>query len=127
MNTKKNSAITICLVAILTLSPAFSFAQAATTFSGEAVALRASAVGISLALADTGALPSSGGSLSTSLASLNVYGLASADAVQSTTSASGTSSQPQSAVADLSLLRSFVAAAVVKSNSSATCSSGQAP
>ena len=126
MNTKKNSAITICLVAILTLSPAFSFAQAATTFSGEAVALRASAVGISLALADTGALPSSGGSLSTSLASLNVMGLASADALKSTTSASGTSSQSQSSVADLSLLGGLVAAEVVKSNSSATCSSGQA-
>ena len=126
MNTKKNSAITICLVAILTLSPAFSFAQAATTFGGEAVALRASAVGISLALADTGALPSSGGSLSTSLASLNVLGLASADALKSTTSGSGTSSQSQSSVADLSLLGGLVAAEVVKSNSSATCSSGQA-
>ena len=126
MNTKKNSAITICLVAILTLSPAFSFAQAATTFSGEAVALRASAVGISLALADTGALPSSGGSLSTSLASLNVLGLASADALKSTTSGSGTSSQSQSSVADLSLLGGLVAAEVVKSNSSATCSGGQA-
>src|SRR6201984_2177169 len=58
--------------------PVASFAQATTTFSGEAVALRARAVGISLALSDTGALPSSGGNLSTSLASLNVLGLASA-------------------------------------------------
>src|SRR2546429_3390725 len=124
MNTKKNSAITICLVAILTLSPAFSFAQAATTFSGEAVALRASAVGISLALADTGALPSSGGSLSTSLASLNVLGLASADALKSTTSGSGTSSQSQSAVADPSLLGSFGAAQGGETNLHATCSSG---
>src|ERR1700726_931409 len=103
MNTKKNATIAICLTAILALSPAASFAQA-TTFSGEAVALRASAVGISLALSDTGALPSSGGNLSTSLASLNVLGLASADALKSTTSGSGTSSQSQSSVANLSLL-----------------------
>jgi hypothetical protein len=61
MNTKKNSTIAICLTAILALSPIASFAQATTTFSGEAVALRASVVGISLSLADTGALPSSGG------------------------------------------------------------------
>src|SRR2546430_3696558 len=121
MNTKKNSAITICLVAILTLSPAFSFAQAATTFSGEAVALRASAVGISLALADTGALPSSGGSLSTSLASLNVLGLASAHALKSTTSGSGTSSQSHSSAADPRLFGTSVASQGVESNSHATC------
>jgi hypothetical protein len=126
MNTKMNATIAICLTAILALSPVGSFAQATTTFSGEAVALRASAVGISLALSDTGALPSSGGNLSTSLASLNVLGLASADALKSATSGSGTSSQSQSSVANLSLLGGLVAADVVKSNSSATCSGGQA-
>src|SRR5437660_7151147 len=126
MSIKKNSTMAICLTVILALSPIASFAQATTTFSGEAVALRASAAGISLSLADTGALPSSGGNLSTSLASLNILGLASTDALKSTTSGSGTSSQSQSSVADLSLLGGLVAAEVVKSNSSATCSSGQA-
>jgi hypothetical protein len=126
MNTKKNSTIAICLTAILALSPIASFAQATTTFSGEAVALRANVVGISLSLADTGALPSSGGNLSTSLASLNVLGLASADALKSTSSGSGTSSQSQSSVANLSLMGGLVAADVVKSNSSATCSGSQA-
>jgi hypothetical protein len=126
MNTKKNATIAICLAAILALSPVASFAQATTTFSGEAVALRASAVGISLALSDTGAPPSSGGNLSTSLASLNVLGLASADALKSATSGSGTSSQSQSSIANLSLLGGLVAADVVKSNSSATCNGGQA-
>ena len=46
MNTQKNSTIAICLTAILALSPIASFAQATTTFSGEAVALRANALGI---------------------------------------------------------------------------------
>jgi hypothetical protein len=126
MNAKRNSTIVICLTAILAFSPIASVAQATTTFSGEAVALRGSAAGISLSLADTGALPSSGGNLSTSLASVNVLGLASADALKSTSSGSGTSSQSQSSVANLSLLGGLVAADVVKSNSSATCSGSQA-
>src|SRR5437879_4053321 len=126
MNTQKNSTIAICLTAILALSPIASLAQATTTFSGEAVALKANALGISLALSDTGALPSSGGNLSTSLASVNVLGLVSADALKSTSSGSGTSSQSQSSVANLSLLGGLVAADVVKSNSSATCSGGRA-
>jgi len=126
MNAKKNSTITMCLVAVLIFGPVASFAQNATSFSGEAVALRANALGISLALSDTGPLPSGGGNLSTSLASVNVAGLASADALKSTTSGSGTSSQSQSSVANLSLLGGLIAANVVQSNSSATCSSGQA-
>ena len=126
MNAKKNSTITMCLVAVLIFGPVASFAQNATSFSGEAVALRANALGISLALSDTGPLPSGGGNLSTSLASVNVAGLASADILKSTTSGSGTSSQAQSSVANLSLLGGLIAANVVQSNSSATCSSGQA-
>ena len=124
MNERKSSMIAaICLTGVLAFGP--SLAQA-TTFSGEAVALKASAAGISLALGDTGALPSSGGNLSTSVASVNVLGLASADVLKSTTSGSGTSSQSQSSVASLSLLGGLVAADVVKSNSSATCSGSSA-
>jgi hypothetical protein len=126
MITKKNSTLAICLTAILVLSPVASFAQATTTFSGEAVALRANALGISLALADTGPLAASGGNLSTSVASVNVVGLASADALKSTTSGGGTTSKSQSSVAGLNLLGGLVTADVVKSNSNATCSSGQA-
>jgi hypothetical protein len=121
MNTKKRSMIATCLTAILAFGPVASFAQA-TTFTGEAVALRASAVGISLGLADTGALPSSGGNLKTSLASVNVLGLASSDTLSSSTSGSGTTSQSQSTVESLSLLGGLIAADLVKSNSSATCS-----
>ena len=126
MNTKKNSMMAACLTAMLAFSPVAGFSQATTTFSGEAVALRANALGISLALSDTGALPASGGNLSTSLASVNVLGLASADALKSTSSGSGSSSQSQASVANLSLMGGLVAADVVKSNSKATCSGGQA-
>jgi hypothetical protein len=126
MNEKKMSIIAICLTAVLAFSPAAGFAQGATTFSGEAVALKASAVGVSLALADTGALPSSGGSLSTSVASVNVAGIASADTLSSSTSGSGSSSQSQSTILAVNLLNGLVAATAVKSNSSATCTGGQA-
>ena len=126
INTSKNAMIAICLTAILAFAPLAGFAQAATTFSGEAVALRANALGISLSLSDTGPLPSSGGNLSTSVASVNVLGLASADALRSTSSGSGASSQSQSSVVNLNLLGGLITADVVQSNSSATCSGSQA-
>jgi hypothetical protein len=126
MNTKHKSAIAICLTAILAFGPVAASAQATNTFSGRAVALRASAVGLALALSDTGELPASGGDLKTSVASVNVLGLLTADVLSSATSGSGSSSQSQSAVVDLSLLGGLIAADLVKSNSSATCSGGQA-
>lgn len=126
MNKSKVAMIATGLTALLAFSPAASFAQGTTTFSGEAVALRVSAVGVSLALSDTGALPSSGGKLKTSLASVNVLGLVSSDTLSSSTSGSGTTSQSQSSVESLSLLGGLVAADVVKSNSSATCSGSTA-
>ena len=102
MNAKKNAIVATCL------------------------ALRANALGISLDLSDTGPLAASGGNLNTFLASVNVLGLASADALKSTTSGGGTSSQSQSHAANVSLLGGLVSAAVVKSNSSATCSGSTA-
>lgn len=56
----------------------------------------------------------------------NVLGLVSADALSSATSGSGTSSQSQSSAANVNLLNGLVAADLVKSSSSATCSGGQA-
>src|SRR5258707_15467392 len=108
MNMQKNSTIAICLTAILALSPVASFAQATTTFSGEAVSLRANALGISLALSDTGALPSSGGNLSTSLPRVNVFGLASAAALESSSSCSGAIRQAQTSYSNLGLLGGLV-------------------
>ncbi len=126
MNASKNSTIVICLIALLALSPVATFAQASPTFSGQAVALRASAVGLALALSDTGPLPATGGNLKTSLPSVNILGLVSAEVLSSATSGGGTSSQSQSSLVNLSLLGGLVAADLVKSNSSASCSGGQA-
>jgi hypothetical protein len=127
MNRKVRSRIMgvmVGVVAVLAFSPLPAFAQ--TTFSGHAVALRASAAGIALALSDTGPLPSTGGSLKTSLASVDVAGLVTVDALGAATSGSGSSSQSQAAVLNVNVLGGLVAADVVKANSSATCSGGQA-
>jgi hypothetical protein len=126
MKTRKSSLVAMCLIVGLVFSPVTGFAQASTTFSGQAVALRASAVGLALALSDTGPLPASGGNLKTSLVGVNVLGLVSAEVLGAATSGSGTSSQSQASVANVSLLGGLVAADVVKANSNATCSSGQA-
>jgi hypothetical protein len=125
MKTQKPSTLAICLMAALTFGPVDVFAQT-TTFSGQAVALRASALGLALALSDTGPLPASGGNLQTSLASVNVLGLASAKLLNSTTSGSGTSSQSQSSAANVNLLGGLVTADLVKSDSSATCNGTEA-
>ena len=125
MTPNSKSAIAICLTAMLVFSPVAASAQV-NTFSGQAVAIRASVVGIALALSDTGPLPASGGDLKTSVASVNVLGLVSADVLSSATSGSGSSSQSQSSVVDLNLLGGLITADLVKSNSSATCSGGQA-
>jgi hypothetical protein len=126
MRSKKPSMIAICLIGALAFDPVTSFAQTTATFSGQAVALRASAVGLALALSDTGPLPATGGNLKTSLASVNVLGLVSAEVLSAATSGSGTSGQSQASVANVSLLGGLVAADLVKSNSSATCSGSTA-
>src|SRR5258707_10410412 len=100
MNTRKNSMMAACLTAILAFSPVASFSQATITFSGEAVALKANALGISLALSDTGALPASGGNPSTSVAGVKVLGFGSAYALRRTSSGSGTHRQSQTTFAD---------------------------
>lgn len=125
MNARKESVMAICLVGILVFSPVVSFAQT-NTFSGQAVALRANAVGVALALSDTGPLPASGGNMKTSLVSADVVGLVSAEVLSGATSGSGSGSQSQASVVNLSLLGGLIAADVVKSNSIATCSGGQA-
>ena len=125
MNVNNASRTALGLIVTLGFSSAASLAQAAT-FSGEAAALKANALGISLALADTGPLAATGGTLNTSVLSVNVLGLASADTLRSTTSGSGSSSTSQTSIENLNLLNGLVAADVVKSNSSATCSGSTA-
>src|SRR5260370_3902872 len=104
MNTKKNATIAICLTAILAFSPLAGFAQAATTFSGEAVALRANALGISASVSDTGPLPSSGGHLTSSTSSRNLVGTASSCLRSNNACGHGTTHPRQTALAPLTII-----------------------
>jgi hypothetical protein len=96
-------------------------ADAATSYSGRARPLSVSAFGASVSVGDTGALPSSGGSLSASLTNLNVLGLASVGLLQGTTSGSGSQSTSQASLANVSASIVGVSADLVKSQSTAQC------
>jgi len=125
MKAHSSSKVAVCLVVALTLSPLIGLAQGTTTYSGQATALKATALGISITLADTGPLPSTGGSITRDLANINVAGLIMATALHSATSGSGNSSQSNTHIANLSIL-SLLKATGVSTSTTATCNGSTA-
>jgi hypothetical protein len=97
-------------------------ASAATAYSGQARPLSVSALGASVSVGDTGALPTSGGSRSASLLNLNVLGFATIGLLQGTTSGSGSQSTSAASLASVSVPIVGLTADVVKSTSTAQCS-----
>jgi hypothetical protein len=97
-------------------------ASAATAYSGQARPLSVSALGASVSVGDTGALPTSGGSRSASLSNLNVLGFATIGLLQGTTSGSGSQSTSAASLASVSVPIAGLTADVVKSTSTAQCS-----
>ncbi len=93
----------------------------ATTYSGHARPLSVSAFGASVAIGDTGPLPSSGGSQSASLTTLNVLGLVTVGVLQGTTSGSGTQSTSQASLLSVSIPIVGLSADVLKSATTAQC------
>lgn len=93
------------------------------TYSGQATVVRGTVLGSTTVLADTGPLPCSGGSLSSSLVSAAVPGLLTADVLSASTSGGGTQSESEASLADLSLTvgDNTVTATLVQSETSATC------
>jgi hypothetical protein len=96
-------------------------ASAQTTYSGQATALNASVFGNDIVVGDTGPLPSSGGSQSASLATINLLGLLSASVLNGSTSASGTQSTSRASVLDLALSLVGLKISAVDSQTTATC------
>ena len=125
MKRYSSSNVAVCLVVGLALSPLTVLAQGTTTYSGQATALKATALGISITLADTGPLPSTGGSITRDLLSINVAGLITATALHSATSGSGNSSQSNTHLDSLSIL-SLVKATGVSTSTTATCNGSTA-
>ncbi|MBI4566684.1 MAG: hypothetical protein HY716_18560 [Planctomycetes bacterium] len=84
-------------------STATSSSDTATTYSGRATVVKASVLGVTTTISDTGDLPSEGGALEASLLSTNVAGLVSANVCHATTIGQGHCSKSEASLADLSL------------------------
>jgi hypothetical protein len=93
----------------------------ATTYSGHARPLSVSAFGASVAVGDTGALPSTGGSQSASLTNLNVLGFVTVGVLQGTTSGSGTQATSAASLLSVSVPIVGLSADVLKSSTTAQC------
>jgi hypothetical protein len=96
-------------------------ASAATSYSGQARPLSVSAFGAGVSIGDTGALPSSGGSLSASLTDLNVLGFVRVSLLQGMTSGSGDQSASQASLVSVAVSLVGLTADIVKSQTTATC------
>jgi hypothetical protein len=108
-------------VALAAAVAASTASAAATSYSGRARPLSVTTFGVGAAIGDTGPLPSSGGSLSSSLTNLNVLGLASVGLLQGSASGSGDKSTSSASLVSVSIPIAGLSADVVKSQATAQC------
>jgi len=101
-------------------------AQSTVTFSGQATAVRATILGISTVISDTGPLPSSGGAQHASLLSASAPGLLTADVLHATTIGQGDASRSRASVADLNLTvgGNTISSSLIASRAQARCVGG---
>jgi hypothetical protein len=88
------------LVGMLGLSGAWAQTH---TYSGQATVVRATVLGVTTVLADTGSLPASGGALDASLLEAQVAGWLDAEVLHATTIGQGNESRSEASVANLAL------------------------
>jgi hypothetical protein len=119
------AAIAVALSCAVAVSPAA--AQPVSTYSGQAIALRASVLGIGATFADIGPLPSSGGSQRASFVGVTIPGLLTTGALTASTQGRGNHSRSRSSVGDveLSLLGLGIAAEALRSEAEASCQGGE--
>jgi hypothetical protein len=101
-------------------------AAQSVTYSGEAVVVNANVLGIiDASISDTGALPSSGGSLSTSLLTFQLPGTLNLSLLSASTNGGNNQTNSQASVANVSLHVADigVTAVVLTSNATTVCSS----
>lgn len=101
--------------------------HAQTTYTGEAAGASVSALLVKTTVADTGALPSSGGSLSTQAASLNLPGLVNLHLLTASTTGNASVTSSQASVSNVSVTVAGIgiSASVLTSNASAqACTAG---
>jgi len=97
-----------------------------TSFSGQATVLRATVLGNTVVVSDTGPLPSSGGALQASLLTVNVPGVATAEVAHATTIGQGNHSDSDASVANLNLTvaGNTITADLLMASAEAKCSKG---
>ncbi len=95
----------------------------AVQFSGQATVLRATVLGITTTVSDTGPLPSSGGAVQKSLLSASVPGILTADVFHATAVGQGKQSSAEAAVADATLTAAghTISASFLAAQATATC------
>ncbi len=115
------------LTALLVWPPGLlAWTQPAVAFSGQATVLRATVLGITTTVSDTGPLPSSGGALQTSLLSISFPGLLTADVAHASTIGQADRARSEASVADVSLTAggNTIAASFLRSSAMAVCTTG---
>jgi len=118
MNLRHFALLTGCLLALTPIG------HAQTTYTGEAAVAKVNVLGIlNAAIQDTGPLPSSGGSLSTQLLSLNVPDLLSLQLLSASTDGANSQTNSAASVVQVTVTAAGVniSADVLTSNASATC------
>ncbi len=118
------------LIAVLASTTAGAVLASGTgqiTFSGQATVARATVLGITTVLSDTGPLPSSGGAQEASLLTASVPGLLAADVLHATTIGQASQSSSEASVADVSLTvgGNSIAADFLMARARAVCASGK--
>ncbi len=112
-------------IAFAALLPLAQNARAQSpTYVGEAVVAKASVLGlVNVAIEDTGALPSTGGSLSTELLHASVPSLLNLDLLSASTNGANSQTNSAASVADVtvSALGIYISASVLNSNAAASC------
>jgi hypothetical protein len=121
VKTLSRSIVVVAAVLVAAAAVGTTKASAATGYSGQARPLSVSAFGASVAVGDTGPLPSTGGSQSASLTNLDVLGFVTVGLLQGTTSGSGDTSTSAASLASVSVPIVGLSADVVKSTSTASC------
>src|SRR5258708_10385727 len=115
------------LTALLVWPPGLlAWTQPAVAFSGQATVLRATVLGITTTVSDTGPLPSSGGTLHPFLLSISSPRLHTADVAPAPTIGQADRTRSEASVADVSLTAggNTIAASFLRSSAMAVCTTG---
>ena len=111
----------VAFVVLIAGIAATAASAAATSFSGQATGARASVLGLNLAFADTGPLPSSGGSREASQVALNLPGILTTGVLTASTEGRGNHSRSHASAANIAVLGNLIGATAVESQAEASC------